>query len=116
MSDITPAAVEINLDGEPLTLRCTLEAASGINAYFQGFGNAHHRIMNQDLDAYVVLIRYGAGLDAKAAKDLPARIFATGTVSLIGPLARYATLLMTGGKAVKEGDAGEAGAGQAAGS
>lgn len=112
MSEMKPAEVEITLDGESVTLRCTLEAAIAINTHFQGFLIAYQRVSNMDIQSAAVVVRYGAGMDAKAAKDLMGKIHATGIGKLTGPLAAYISLLITGGKAAKDDESGEAGAGR----
>lgn len=114
MTDLTFPEVEIDLNGEIITLKCTLEAATRINTHFAGFGKAYDRVVQMDLDAYVALIRHGAGLDANAAKELPPRIFRAGLANLTGPLSRYVALLISGGRASGADEPGEAGRGGAA--
>lgn len=116
MSILLPPEVEITLDGQPVTLRCTLEAAIGINSYFQGLAIAHQRVLSMDIDACAVIIRHGAGIDAKGARDLPRQIHQRGVAKFTGPLAKFMVLLMSGGRDAKDDEPGEAApAGEGAG-
>ena len=110
MSNLVAATVDIKLAGEPVTLNCTLEAAMGINKFFGGLYAAHNRILAGDMEALVTVIRHGAGMNAKEAEALPARVFLTGVINLTTPLTRFVTLLADGGRVIEKDDpaAGEA--------
>ena len=103
MTSLVSATVEIDLGGSPVILKCTLDAAVAINAQYQGFINAHNRVVAMDLDAMALIVRLGAGLDAKEAADLRSKIFASGLVGLTVPLGHYIVLLMNGGREPGEG-------------
>lgn len=102
MSDLSPAVVEINLDGEPVTLRCTLEAAIGINDHFGGLMTAHQQVLGGNLGALAVIVRHGGGFEQKQLGELRAKVFRTGTIKLLAPLTQYVALLMQGGKEAGE--------------
>lgn len=117
MSDLSPATVEIKLDGEPVVLACTLDAAIAISSHFGGFGIAHERAQSLDIDASAVIVRYGAGIDAKAALDLRAKIFRAGLINIMPHLTSYILLLMQGGREIKvDAGSGEAKPADSAGS
>lgn len=112
MSDLSPAVVEINLDGQAVTLQCTLEAAIGVNDHFGGLMNAHQQMLSGHIGAMAVIIRHGGGFEQKQLADLRGKVFRNGAIKLVAPLTSYVTLLMQGGKEAGQ-DAGQ-GEGQGA--
>jgi hypothetical protein len=112
MSKITAGQVAITLDGEPRHLTPTLNAATGISRQFGGLQAAQQRVLAQDLDAYVAIVRFGLGLRTDAeAKGLAEKVFAAGVRDMALPLVEFLIILANGGKPVEdkaepEGDAG----------
>lgn len=103
MSKIHSGEIEIELGGEPKTLTCTLNAATRISRHFGGFRAANDQLLAQNLDAYVVIIRFGLGLrtdaEVKALGDL---VYRTGLNNLVLPLVDYVVMLSNGGRPVDE--------------
>ena len=84
--------VEIDLLGEKVVLRGTIEAALAISDAGGGVfgeGTLAERLKRYDLRAYIQIIRVGLGLGPNAVKDLDEKVFRSGMVNLIGPLTKY---------------------------
>ena len=99
----TPGAgdVEIELDGETVTLKPTLEACQTISRAgggLYGQGTLTDRIARADFDAMAAVIRAGLGLTGNAVKGLDGQIYRTGLVNLIGPLTRFVMIVGNGGR------------------
>jgi hypothetical protein len=90
--------VDIELGGETLNLRPNLKAAQTISRQTGGIRAAIEAVTNFDLDAMVTVIGLGLGLDGKALKELPERIYETGMGSLVAPVTRYLVILANGGR------------------
>lgn len=88
--------VEIQLGGEPVTLRCTLGAAKAVNSYFGNFVAANRAVTEIALDAMVVVI--AAGLGAKRDAEFEEKVFASGLLDLNPPVKRYLDLLANNGR------------------
>jgi hypothetical protein len=100
--DIATPTVEIDLSGETFTLTPTLDAAIGINAMFGGFYLAGQRAQSGDIDAIATIIRFGAGLPAKAHKEMVAKVFRGGVTPASTKALAFIGILINGGKAQKE--------------
>lgn len=103
MSEPTPGTVTLRLGEEDVVLTPSLPAAQAINRQFGGFTGAFARVSAADLDALTFIVAHGLGkADAAAQKDLASRIYATGIVTLAGPVSRFVGLLLNGGRAEAE--------------
>ena len=102
-SKITLGEVPITLDGDEIVLRPTMRAMTQISRTYGGLAKARTEIAQENIDAIAYVIRVGAGMNDRDAKDLGDRIFATGTADMIVPLIRYVAILGNGGKPL-EGD------------
>jgi hypothetical protein len=100
--DISTPEVVIDLSGETFTLTPTLGAAVGINATFGGLYPAGQRAMSGDIAAIATIIRYGAGLDAKAEKDLVEKVFRAGVTAVSTKAMSFVGILINGGRAKKD--------------
>jgi hypothetical protein len=96
---VQPGDVEITLNGEAHTLRCTLRAAKTVNAYFGDYPTAFRKIGELGQDAFFVVI--AAGLNKKV-NEVEEAVYSTGLPPLVDPLLEYIGLLANGGKPVQE--------------
>ena len=87
--------VQIQLEGKPHALKCTLQAAMILSSQPDGIIGLTRRIQNFDLNAFVLVIGQGLG---KQSRDLPGLIYRTGLFELQLPCIRYLTNLANGGK------------------
>jgi hypothetical protein len=94
MADASIGEIEIVLDGTPVTLRSSLEAAKKVGAG-GGYIHALSRLGAMDHDAYVHVV--AAGLNKKPS-DVDAAVFKTGIMNLTVPLCTYVEYLVNGGK------------------
>lgn len=93
--------VDISLNGDKSTLRCTLRAAKEINASFGDYVTAQRRLATYDLAAYVAIVAAGLG---KTSKEVEAAVYNNGMVELTKPLSDYVNLLANGGRPLKTDD------------
>jgi hypothetical protein len=90
--------VEIELDGQKETLRCTLPAARGVNAMGSGFTEVFRRLAAFDLDAYAGVV--AAGLKKKPS-EVEEAVYKTGLANLTEALSEFVMLLASGGRRQK---------------
>ena len=107
---ITSGIVELDLDGQVLELKPTLDAMLKINRRFGSFQGALLAVQKLDFDALVFIIAVGAN-KSPPSKDLQRQIFACGLEALAEPLARYLELLSNGGRERDDTSGGDAGNG-----
>ncbi|WP_342640938.1 hypothetical protein [Rhodoligotrophos ferricapiens] len=88
--------VEIELDGERITLRPTLEAAMLVDTQFGGYTAAFQALLNHSLSAAITIISAGSGRSVN--NDLRAKVYQHGVRNLVGPLSRFVTILANGGR------------------
>ena len=101
--------VEIELNGEAVTLRPTLKAAQNISRAKGGIASAIEAVGRFDFDVMVTVIALGLGAEGKDARELPDKVFSTGMADLVAPVISYLTILANGGRPVQEtGGEGEA--------
>lgn len=96
--------VDIEIGNETHTLRPTLRAAQTISRQTGGIRAAMEAVTNFDLDTMTTVVGLGLGLDGKALKELPERIYETGIGSLVAPLTRYLVILANGGRMPNDDD------------
>ena len=87
--------VEITLNGEHVTLRCTIRAVREITAAFGNYMEAFKRLAEFDHGAYVAIVAAGIG---KKRSEVDEDVFKTGLPVLTGPLSDYVGLLSRGGR------------------
>ena len=87
--------VTINLGGEALTLKCTLEAAMVVDETLGGFAEAMRQVSNFKLSGYVAIIAAGLG---RKQTEIREAVFREGLTNLVGPVTEYTTLLANGGR------------------
>lgn len=104
MPDLHEGEVEIVVDGETLTLRPTLGAASRISNLFGGYRNAMDRVVAMDLAAVTRIIVAGADVKDEAAKGFDEKVYRTGLLVLTVPVGIFVGILTNGGRAPKTDD------------
>lgn len=106
MSDI-----DIELDGEIFSLRCTLLAFKEIPAQFGGFVGAFRRLAEVDIDASAQMIAIATGKpkNSKERERIVEKLFEAGLEDALPKLTEYLSLLSAGGAKRKEAqsEAGE---------
>ena len=111
--------VYLTLDGEELILKPTILAARGVSRQFGGFGGALEQLGKANLDALVTIIRIGANLDDRKARNLDQKIYdemgrqdgAFG--ELLGKAIRFVAILQNGGRPLPDDEARDAAQGDA---
>lgn len=100
--------VAIELDGEPVVLKCSYEACTALcrapgGLYsVNGSSSVASRILQADIDTIAFVIRLGLGLGASAVKSLDEQIYRTGIVNLVGPLSVFVGNVARGGQPLVE--------------
>lgn len=93
--------VPLELNGEPVVLRCTLRAWRDINRFFGSFTDAFQRLAKFDSDAYVTIIASGLG---KPAKEIEEAVFFHGVSELATPVTKFLNMLSNGGRTGSDGE------------
>lgn len=106
MSDI-----DIELDGETFTLRCTLNAFIAIPEQFGGFVGAFRKLAEVDITAIAFMIAAGIGKhkNSKERERIVGKLFEGGLEDALPKLTEYLSLLSGGGKARSEAQSDDAG-------
>lgn len=108
MSRVDYGQVDIELDGETLTLKPTLAAMQKINKQCGSIRAAITHAYNVDFDVVVAVIAAGAGIGQREAKDLPEKVFAAGVVNLAPAVSEFLGMLMDpSGRDRDESEGGE---------
>lgn len=103
--------VDIELDGETVTLKPTLNAIQTISRQSEGIMGAVHKVGAFDFDMIVMVIGLGLNMtDRRAQRDLAEQVFSTGLADLIEPVTRYLSILANGGRPLPTDEGGEGGA------
>lgn len=103
MSKINAGNITLTLGDDELTLVPTLRATQAISRQFGGLGKARDELMAQNFDAAVIVLRIGANVSDRDARDLPDRVWANGlTADLLVALINYLAVLGNGGKPLVE--------------
>jgi hypothetical protein len=87
--------VTIKLNGEPVTLKCTMRACEQVDAVFGDFPTAMNKIGSMSFASFVAIVAIGLGKKQAEVKD---DVFATGMPPLVDPLLEYLGLLANGGR------------------
>ncbi|WP_404927156.1 hypothetical protein [Mesorhizobium sp. ORM16] len=99
--------VDIELDGEKVTLRPSLQAAQSISRQSGGISGAVRSVGQYDFDTIVAVVTLGLGLTGNEAKEVPNRVYRTGLTDLIGPVSTYLTIIANGGRPMSGGEGTE---------
>lgn len=101
--------VDIELDGETVTLRPTLKAAQNISRAKGGIMAAVEAVGKFEFDTLVSVIVLGLGVDGKEARDVAEKVYSTGMADLVAPVINYLSILANGGRSLEaEGGEGDA--------
>lgn len=96
---VNEGEVIIELDGEPVILKCTLLAAKTVNAALDGFVGAFRRVQQFDLEAFGLIVAVGMGKKIPAdLNDITEKVYATGMRNLSDDVTKFLTLLSNGGR------------------
>lgn len=99
--------VDIELDGDTVVLKPTLNAIQAISRQSEGIMGAVRKVGQFDFDMIVLVIGLGTNTtDRKDQRDLAERVFATGLADLVEPVTRYLSILANGGRPLPNGDEG----------
>lgn len=97
--------VEIELDGEKVTLRPTLKAAQIISRQAGGIIGAIQALRSLDIDALTGIVAAGLG---KSVKDVEDAVWRRGVADLTPMATRYVTNLANGGRPADDSGGEEA--------
>lgn len=101
---VNEGEVIIDLDGEPVILKCTLLAAKTVNAALDGFVGAYQRVQRFDLDAFGLIIAAGMGKKIPGdLNDITEKVYATGMRGLSDDVTKFLNLLSNGGREAAPG-------------
>lgn len=92
--------VEIELDGETVTLRPSLKAAQGISRMSGGIVAAVEALTKFDLDMLTGVIALGLG---KEPKDVAEAVWSTGASELAPKAIEFCTIIANGGRPTSGG-------------
>lgn len=96
--------VEIELDGETVTLKPTLRAAQTISRQAGGIMAAVERIGKFDLDVLTQVVALGLG---REPKDVADAVWRTGMADLSAPVINFLSVLANGGRPIQQDEGGE---------
>lgn len=107
--------VTITIGDRSHTLKPTLAALTTLTRLHGDMTVVREAILRQNIDVWVNVIRYGAGMSDKDARALPERLFKHGLFGeLAGELFNFVVMLTNGGKPLEpETDDGEPAEGNA---
>jgi hypothetical protein len=101
--------VEIELDGEKVTLKPSLRVAQTISRNASGISGAMDAVNRFDFDMVVGVIALGLNISGREADALPAKVYETGMTNLVGPVSRFLAIVANGGREPSLTDGGEEG-------
>lgn len=93
--NVSTDGVEVNLDGEPVLLRFTLDASKKVSRHFGSFSAANERLATIDQDAITFVVAAALG---KPVKDVEEAVFKAGLLDLYEPIKVYVNWLANGGR------------------
>lgn len=99
--------VALELDGETVTLRPSLEACIALTTDPRGLfgeGSIYDRIQKLDIAVMARILRLGLGIGASAVKDLEGQMYKTGLATLREPLSEFCGIVVTGGRRMDDAD------------
>ena len=100
--DIGAGDVVINLDGEEVTLRPTLEACTTLSRIQGGIHAQVQRCLALEFDAILAVIVAGLGMRGNGSKDLPGKVFKSGLIQLSAPCISFLHIVANGGRPLGE--------------
>jgi hypothetical protein len=96
--------VPIELDGDSVVLKPSLDAAMQASRLANGLTGAIDRCARYDLDTIIRVVALGLGLTGNGSKDLPGKVYRTG-VHIVAPACiRFLNILSNGGRPIGDGD------------
>jgi len=101
--------VEIELDGETVVLKPSLNACQTVSRQSGGISAAVAAVGRFDFDTVVSVVTLGLGATGSDAKAIPEKVWRTGLTDLVGPVTKYLTIIANGGRPVEDagGEEGE---------
>lgn len=93
--------IQIELDGETVTLRPTLRAAQAISRMSGGFVATVEALTKFDLDMLTAVIALGLG---KEPKDIAEGVWRTGVSNLAPKAITFVTIIANGGRPADGGE------------
>jgi hypothetical protein len=90
--------VEIELDGQIVTLKPSLRAIQILSRQYGGLVTAIDAVGKYDFNAIEQAISVGLNVNQKESRELPDKIFRTGLTNLAGPVISYLSILSNGGR------------------
>lgn len=107
VTEATPGIgdVELELGGETITLRPSLNAAMKLSTRAGGISGLVQKCLNLDIEAISDVIIIGGGI--KVQPDTKEKIFMQGLLDLSAPCIKYLNNLANGGKPLRSGEESE---------
>lgn len=109
-ADIKEARIDIEVDGEPITLIPSPDAIITLSRAYDGFKPLLDAISRFNFDAISATIVAGVGAEGKDARDLVQKVAKTNIIELVPPLTAFVMILLNGGKPLAKDEDGEEGA------
>lgn len=105
MAQINEGDVEIDLNGQTITLRPTLRAMNAISS-LGGLGKVRQALVDQEFTTVVSVIMHGANMaGTRDAKELPEAVYKNGLdAPLLVGLIKFVAILANGGKPLPENE------------
>jgi hypothetical protein len=94
VNKVTRGMVDVELDGEVITMSPTLGALTKIERRFGSVRQAAEAVANMQHAAICDIITFGAGLDKASQKELPEAVFQAGLVNVAGAAGEYLAKLL----------------------
>lgn len=104
MSKLNTSEMPISLAGQEFVLRASLRVAKDLNRLFVSLGNAIDQLRAANFDAAVTVIRIGANLQGREARDLEEKVYAemgtseTAFGDMLVTLINFVGLVQRGGR------------------
>ncbi|WP_430436865.1 hypothetical protein [Oceanibaculum nanhaiense] len=98
----TLGEVEIELDGETVTLKPTYGATTRIEKRFGGWQGAVQAAAAVNTETLAFIVQQGLGLKDSDYPRLREAVWRSGAMDLTGPVIRYLRILANGGKPLDE--------------
>ncbi|MEQ1938616.1 hypothetical protein ABMA46_10200 [Mesorhizobium sp. CN5-321] len=103
-ADVKKARIDIEVDGEPVTLIPSPDAIITLSRAYDGFKPLLDAISRFNFDAISGTIVAGAGVDGKDARDMTQKVAKTNIIELVPPLTAFVMILLNGGKPLADDD------------
>lgn len=104
VADVKRARIDIEVDGEPITLIPNPDAIITLSRAYDGFKPLLDAISRFNFDAISATIVAGVGVEGKEARDLIQKVAKTSIVELVPPLTAFVMILLNGGKPLADDD------------